>query len=407
MDGKARKKIREVGDADIVVATPTYNNVSTVAFVICQIARGLERNFPRRKSVILVSDGGSTDGTPEVSRVVKTKADKIVFKYDPYDGVVGKGAAIRSTFEIAEELGAKAYAMIDSDMRSVSPEWMKLLLGPCLKRECDLITPYYSRYKYDGTITNFITHPMTQMLFGKRIRQPIGGDFGLSKRLLDRMLGSPLIDRPETNRFGIDIFMTGTALGEGLKVGEAVLGVKTHDAKDPAGDLKPMFNEVLRSLFNVMDHYREVWCGVRDSHAVKRYRGDIRFSEPEPFEVNVQVMLDSFLKARKRHSTFLKKVFPAELSRSIEAISDMKESFYFGSDLWVDTVYNIAPAYLAADEKARARILDLFCGLWLGRVAYFTMESRDMNNREAEHLIEDQALKFEERKSELEELLCM
>ena len=39
------------------------------------------------------------------------------------------------------------------------------------------------RHKYDGTITNTIVYPLTRALYGKRIRQPIGGDFGFSGRL--------------------------------------------------------------------------------------------------------------------------------------------------------------------------------------------------------------------------------
>ena len=42
------------------------------------------------------------------------------------------------------------------------------------------MAPLYARYKYDGTITNTVTYPLTRALYGHRIRQPIGGDFGVS-----------------------------------------------------------------------------------------------------------------------------------------------------------------------------------------------------------------------------------
>ena len=70
------------------------------------------------------------------------------------------------------------------------------------------VTPYYNRFKYDGTITNFLCYPVTTSLFGKDIRQPIGGDFGLSIELVEDLLDSPMWELPDVCRFGIDIFET-------------------------------------------------------------------------------------------------------------------------------------------------------------------------------------------------------
>ena len=49
--------------------------------------------------------------------------------------------------------------------------------GPILKGGYDFVALLYARYKYDGTITNTVTYPLTRALYGHRIRQPIG-DFG-------------------------------------------------------------------------------------------------------------------------------------------------------------------------------------------------------------------------------------
>ncbi|MEJ7696418.1 MAG: hypothetical protein WKF78_07350 [Candidatus Limnocylindrales bacterium] len=49
--------------------------------------------------------------------------------------------------------------MVDSDLRSIVPEWVELLAGPILKGGYDFVAPLYARYKYDGTITNTVTYP--------------------------------------------------------------------------------------------------------------------------------------------------------------------------------------------------------------------------------------------------------
>lgn len=95
----------------------------------------------------------------------------------PYHGIPGKGIAFRLSFEIAARLEAKACVVVDADLRSIAPEWVDHLVRPILFAHYDLVTPFYHRHKYDGTITNNIVYPLTRCLYGQIVRQPIGGEF--------------------------------------------------------------------------------------------------------------------------------------------------------------------------------------------------------------------------------------
>ena len=174
----------------------------------------------------------------------------------PYVGLPGKGSALRTIFRIAAELDVKACCVVDSDLRSITPGWIELLVSPVLRHGYEFVSPLYSRHRYDGTITNTIVYPMTRALYGKRIRQPIGGDFGFSGGLADRFLEYDRWDGPVA-RYGIDIFMTTTALAEGMKPCQAFLGAKLHDPKDPGADLQPMMIEVVSTLFELMERYEK------------------------------------------------------------------------------------------------------------------------------------------------------
>ena len=77
--------------------------------------------------------------------------------------------------------------MNESGKRLENP--VELLAAPVLNRDFDFIAPYYLRHKFDGTITNGIIYPITRALFARRVRQPIGGEFGNSKKA--RMLPFP------------------------------------------------------------------------------------------------------------------------------------------------------------------------------------------------------------------------
>ena len=232
------------------------------------VQAGLAKYFPSHKAVIVNSDGGSSDGTMDVVQNTSVEdfdaillhhrvepISKIAF---PYSGIPGKGSAFRSIFEIAQTLDAKACVVVDSDLRSITPEWIELLVKPVLEGGFDYVAPLYHRHKFDGTITNSIVYPLTRALYGKRVRQPIGGDFGFSGRLAQFYLTKD-VWQSDVARFGIDIWMTTTAIANGFKIAQSFLGAKIHDAKDPGADLSSMLYQVVSATFDLMEDLRRMY----------------------------------------------------------------------------------------------------------------------------------------------------
>src|SRR5438552_8453683 len=245
-----RDQIARLGRADIMVGIPSFKNAATIGYVARAAQAGLVQYFPDLRPVLINSDAGSPDGTGRV--VIDTeppdyieqillvrptnKLSRVSLTYPEIDGVGGKGAALRTIFEIAAALEVQALVVVDSDLRSIIPEWIELLAGPIVKGGYDFVAPLYARYKYDGTITNTVTYPLTRALYGNRIRQPIGGDFGGSGDLVRHYL--ELDDwTDDISRFGIDIWMTTSALTGGFAVCQACLGGKVRDPKDPGSYL--------------------------------------------------------------------------------------------------------------------------------------------------------------------------
>jgi hypothetical protein len=121
----------------------------------------------------------------------------------PYHGISGKGTVLRTVFEIVESLNVRASALVDSELTSITPEWMELLLKPVYEEGFDYVAPIYARHKFDGTITNGMVYPLIRALYGNKIRQTIAGGFGFSGSLVKFYLTKDIWDT-DVGLFGID-----------------------------------------------------------------------------------------------------------------------------------------------------------------------------------------------------------
>lgn len=403
---RAAESIRQ---ADIVVGIPSYNNARTIGHVTRAACAGLAKYFPQMKAVIINSDGGSTDGTPQAVLsthiedayllLLSTPMSGVHRLSLPYHGIPGKGSAFRLIFQMASLLDAKACAVVDSDLRSITPEWIDLLLRPILLANFDFVAPYYHRHKYDGTITNSIVYPLTRALYGLRVRQPIGGEFGMSARLLRRYLER---DDWETDvaRYGIDIWMTTIAIAEGFRVCQSFLGAKLHDAKDPGADLSAMLHQVVGSVFALMQEYEPVWRKVTGSVPADLFgfRFDVGV---EPINVNFDRMIQAF----RRGCSELAEVWSLALARdTYEAVRSLGEQspktgaeFHLEDELWTHVVYDFACAY-RKQRIGRGHLLRSLTPLYLARVASFVIETRDMLPAAVEERIEALCQQFEKDK---------
>jgi glycosyltransferase involved in cell wall biosynthesis len=395
------KRIEEIESADIMVGIPCYNNDRTIEHVIQMITHGLAEHYKDKRSVIFIADGGSTDDTRETARdfQIKPWQEKVV---TIYRGPAGKGTALRSVFEAASRLKIKACAVVDSDLRSITPDWIKYLIDPVLDKNYQFVAPVYVRHKYDGTITNNIVYNLTRALYGKRIRQPIGGDFAISRDVIKFYIDQD-VWQTDVARFGVDIWMTTNVVTHGFRICQSNLGVKIHDAKDPAQHLAPMFRQVIWTVFSLMEENEPYWKGIRGSDPVETF-GFEGHMEPESINVNLEGMIENFKTGFRQFSVLWQDIFSEESFEHIKNASKVDaKNFYLSTDAWVRILYELAATFHAWKIN-RHKLIDLMTPLYYARVASFVRQSWDMSSDEAEALVEEQAIKFEEHKDYLIQL---
>ncbi|MDK2953267.1 glycosyltransferase [Kosmotoga sp.] len=382
------------GKVEVVVGIPSYNNASTISFVTKMAAEGIEKYFGGC-GVIVNADGNSSDGTREVFLDTETgKVKKLSFVYR---GIPGKGSAMKSIMEISYKIQAPVTIFLDSDLRSVKPWWLERLGIPILEGKTSYITPYYVRHKYDGTITNNICYPVTSALYGIKIRQPIGGDFGVGLEMIEKYMAKPeTVWETDVAKFGIDIWMTTIAINESEKKPmQAALGAKIHDVKDPGKHLGPMFSQVVGTLFTLMQTYEERWKSITKLETAEIY-GDVPYVTPEPLEVDIENLKKKAIEGTKKVEGFVSEFLPEYLQKRFYSVSTEGT---LDEENWVDFVYEFAKLY--KNTQLRKQIIDAMIPLYFARVADFVYKTIDLDSRKAETLVEDLVQVFLKKKSEL------
>ena len=400
---EALEKIREIKEADLLIGIPTFNSSRTIGYVLQTVREGLSKYFPGSKSVILNCDAGSTDGTEDIVRntvidsfLPSHKKNSVFTIATRYHGMPIKGNAFRTFFEIANKLNVKACAVVDSNLKSITPEWVDLLLRPLLDEGYEYIAPLYYRHKYDGTITKNITYPLTRALYGKRLRYPMGRDCGFSCELA-RFYLTKDIWGTDFAKFGFDIWMTTTALANGFKVCQSFLGANVRDAKFVNSDLSSILYQVLGTTFDLMETYEQVWPAIAESEEVFTV-GSQRAVSLEPVFINLDRMIDKYKLGMKELLKIWEVVLPEETMNFLYRLTYMQgKEFYMPDEIWTKIIYSFA---IASHKRLMntEHLIKSLTPLYLAKLASFVRETWESGSSEVEDEIEQLCLAFEKGK---------
>lgn len=379
--------------AELVVCIPSYNEADSISYPTMQADEGLRRYFKDRKSVIINCDNNSPDNTGKVFLETPTETPKMYLSTSP--GVKGKGNNFKNLFEKVVELRAKAVVVVDADLKSITPEWIKHL-GEPLFEGFSYVAPLYVRHKYDGTITNGIAYPMTRALYGRRVRQPIGGDFGFNGKLARAYLESSVWNKAVAN-FGIDIWMTTLAINQRVQICQSFMGrPKVHRTKDPGAHLGPMFRQVVGTLFSMMKEFQAFWKKVKYSRPTAIFGfglGDIEM--PPKVEVNTKNLMEKFHRGFDEYGDQWKETLTGQVYNKLHEIGEMKEEvFTFPTDLWARVLFDMAVAHRNSVID-RDLMMDSLIPLYFGRTLSFVKRTKRMSIKQAEEAIEQDCAAFE------------
>jgi glycosyltransferase involved in cell wall biosynthesis len=399
------RQLINVGEVDILVGLPTYNNAKTIGSIVQTIQSGILQAFPRERAVIINADGGSRDGTPDlVTRIsiddVRPASNLYALRTlhsisTKYASTPASGVAFRTILAAAELLRAKACIVMSPESANIESEWLSKLLCPIYRDGFDLVTPTYRRHKFEGLLMTNLLYPMIRALYGVRIREPYMPEFGFSSRIGRQFLNQNGWN-DGTGGAGAEIRLTLAAITGGYRICQSFLGEKRH-VERRAADLVPTLRQTVGPLFSALESNFPVWSIVAGSQPVPTTGSDQELLL-EPMRVNRKRLRELFSTGVAELESVFQSILSPTTLAELQRIARLgEEEFHYSAALWVRTVYEFAASYQKS-VISRDHIIQALAPLFRGRVFTFLTENRNVSAKDVEDNIEGLCLEFERLK---------
>ena len=386
-----------ITQADIVVAVPTFNEVTNITHVTSKIDEGLNEFYPSINSVIVNCDNHSMDGTKEAFFSVETKNPKVYLSTQP--GERGKGNNLKNLFSWCLEIQPKVVVVIEADIRNVTSQWIYCFVEPVLRGNA-YVVPLYVNHKYENTLEALVLYPLFRSLYGRRIKRPTAGDFAIGTKLLEQISGVEFWNE-KVAADGIDLWIATVAASSRMPICQSFMGApKIHRLKDPFAQINQAFFNIVSVFFDLMPVFQEFWTRVKWSRPTVLFNAEALDVETAvPVEVNTGRLYDLFIKGIERHRGLLESTLNPPEMHKLDEIKDMGfDSFSFPAHTWTIILYDIALAYKKAPPEMKEEILDALLPLYYGKVVSYVRKTERMSNQQAEEVIEKECMVFEENK---------
>lgn len=372
------RKLVPVGQVDILVGVPTFNNAPTISSVVKTLHIGLAKHFPRERTVLINPDGGSDDGTPELVRSAPMADEEMRGSTTlrtthrvsaRYAGHSGAAAGVRTVFAAADLLQARVVVVIDADVTSMTPDWVADLARPIWNRESDLVLPIYPRGRFDGPLVSQLVRPLLGTAYGRRLHSNLGGEFSCSGLFAARMVGHPMWEN-DISRAALDVWLVATAMAEDLRLAQVHLGARRFAAQVT---LTELFERVVGTALTCLERHSSIWPNRSELLDVP-VLGEARGSVGAESTVDPVPMWDRFRSGVEHLAPLLREVLRDEtLARLTSAAASTDGALNISDALWVTTVFEFAAAAHRGVMHLE-HLTQALVPLYLGRTASFFSE---------------------------------
>ncbi len=369
------RQLIAVGQVDILVGLPTLNNAATIIDVVRAVHVSFTRDFPRLRTVLINSDGGSTDGTPELIRTASfAEEDMVQTSHSlrtlhrvvaPYHGLPGKHTALRTVFAAGELAQAKAVVVLDPNGPATTPGRVTELIAPIARSEVELLAPRYRRHPRDGVLITQLVRPLVRALYGVALDEPLGAEFACSGRFASHCLEQDIWNH-EAARFAIDLWLRTEAVAKRFSVGQIWRPAAT--ATGARTTLRDAVHQVVLSVIESLRAHESFWLRANGIAALQTWGSD-PVVMPDATSWDYRALAEQAYHDMTEIRPLLEEVLePAVVARVLDDSSGAEPPL--DDELWARIVY----AFAAATRLGRTgvdHLAGMFVPLYMWRASAF------------------------------------
>src|ERR1035441_2731916 len=378
----------QIESVDAVIGfVPSPRDGQTIESTISRI---VESAFPLKTALVHPPSTSNRTEPPKLGPQWRLVANPQLAQ-DPSSLAQSLGDSFHAVFDIAQKLGARACAVVASDLSGTTVDWVSALLQPVVEEQFDLVAPCYARHPFEGMINRAIVYPLVRALYGKQIRNPMGPDFGISSRLLQRIAGSPRA------RLHTLPSLAAEAVTNGMTICQSHLGPRIYAVPDWT-NLSSLLAQVLGPLFLDVERFAAHWQRARGSQPIREFGQPM--SVPGPGSVvDVTRLIESFqLGARNLQEVWGIILPPSTLVELRRMVRDGAPAFRMPDITWAHVVYDFALAHRLR-PISRDQMLRALTPIYLGWVASYEIELEHASPEAVEQRLEKLCLVYEDTKS--------
>jgi hypothetical protein len=384
---QAARVVDEPRRAEIVVGVPAEADAAEALRTGHRLRAQLGAAFPQRTAAVLLLSDRATEGPPPPP---EGDGPRTLLRWS-HPGQSALEAIVRA----AETFDASACALVVSAGEDGANDATRHLLGPIVDDGYDCVCPCYTTHRFEGVLTTGIVYPLTRALFGKRLRQPIGRELAVSRRLAEHLLGEGWHADPA--HAGGRLWLVTAVLSGEFKVCQSFLG-RRRPTVEPEPDLAAYLARVVGLLFHEMRVHAPAWHRAKGSSPLPTL-GDQPQDEGAVIQPQVAPMLSAFqLGYQELAGRVWGAVLPPQTLLALKRLAGTPEAAFALEDgLWARIVYDFAVGYHLA-VMDRALLLRSMTPLYLGWTAGFVHEVRDLDAAGVEARVEKLCRAFEQAK---------
>jgi len=393
----ARSEIARIKSADIVIGIPSYRNARTINAVVRNSVQAVLEHCPGKRTVLVNVDANSSDGTASTFMRLRLPPEILRFTTG-YQGLTGHGSAVRAIFEVAAKLKADACVVLEASLADARPDDIGAMLTPILHERLHLVLPMHQWDDVDAAFEDLLVYPMVRMMYSRRVRRPLSGDWALSGRLA---LAYAEQDVWETDaaRSGLDVWLLVTALASNVpmvqvpscrKSATLVFGTTAYDQR---------FTHTVSTLMRHLGAHQRLWRNATGAQDIAAW------GAPPPVlpasEKPVEQFWRAFLHGMRAWRRLFKRILKREDHEALLQMTNVTpDCLLFPDDLWARIVLDFGVCFNKAELDPDKVAASLATPFYARCLALWNSLQRDGMNI-YETAIEQQSQAFERQRGYL------